>query len=327
MMNFKHILVALMAALPCVAAAQLRFDAPISSAPEASQWSNKGSKVQCILSFVINDFGRADFTVLSGSEHQYNFELVPIQSIRRPSLMRFIDAPNDWSSSGDERVIGRIRLYEGFNPYVGNSVSLRMLSSLRKGHKILMPFTDEHSLPGETIVPTISSLGFNKAFQEFQTCTSGLITTSYRDIALMALVFEDNESVLIPNFQHQLNRQIEYIQNDEAVNRITIRTFAYGHVDDEENMALAKERADALIKQYVDAGISPDIIETEFSYHNTLSPRTEVKTSDLDSRKAIVELSRDEYKVRRDHEIRMPDVGLLEDDLPPEQARVNYVGR
>lgn len=313
MFSIKKTLLVLMIGIPCIVYAQVRFDSPFGVKSE-TQWSNKSSKVQCVLSYAIKDFGRADFTVLSGSEKQYSFELFPLYQINHPAVMRFIEAPNNWQSSGNEKLIGKIDLYKGYNPYVGNTVSLRMLSALNAGKQILMPYTDQQSLPGETIVPAMSSMGFEKPYRDFVTCTNDLIKTSFKDIAMIAVIFEDNSSELIPSFLTNFQRQIEYIKYDEAVNSILIRTFAYGHIDDEENKALAQERADALIKYFADAGINTDMIETEFFFNNSLSPQTEVKTSDMDSRKATIQLGRDEFKVRRDHEIKMPDIGLIEED-------------
>lgn len=304
---FKSTLIAL-ALVPLTSYGQVKYDAALSEKSQ-SNWSVLNSKISCVLSYAIEGFGRGDFVVLSGSKKKHSFELFMQTPLNQASQMRFISAPSDWTPVGDEKLIGRIKIYKGFNPFVGDSVSLRMLTALEKGRQILMPYTNDKTLPNETIVPTISPIGFNEKYNEFLLCTSNLMDISYKDIELLAITFDDASDMLTAPSVTRLLDQIEYIKNDSSVNRISITVFSYGLIDNLENKDLADRRVASLKKYFADAGIKEDIIEVKTLYNNRLSPNTNSTTADIDSRKALIELDRDRYKIKYDYDVDMPDIG------------------
>lgn len=304
---FKSTLIAV-ALLPLSSYGQVKYDTALSEKSQ-SNWSVLSSKISCVLSYAIEGFGRGDFVVLSGSKKTHSFELFMHTPINQASQMRFISAPSDWTPVGDEKLIGRVKIYEGFNPFVGDSVSLRMLTALTKGRQILMPYTNDKTLPNETIVPTISPIGFNNKYNEFLLCTNNLMNLSYKDVKLLAITFDDAADTLTAPSITRLMDQIEYITNDPSVNKISITVFSYGLIDNLENKELADRRVATLKQYFTNAGIKEDIIEVRTLFNNRLSPNTNATTTDIDSRKALIELDRDRYKVKYDYDLEMPDIG------------------
>lgn len=309
MMNIRFCTWALaLLLIPSFASGQIKYAASVNK--DALQlWSTSSSKVACVLSYSIPNYGRADFEVFSGKSRQINFELFPLSQIRENSTMRIVSAPNDWTPIGNEKIIGKIKVYEGFNPFIGNTVSRRMLTALDKGRQILLPYTRPKTIPNETIVPAISPLGFKDKYKEFATCLNNLLDISFDEVGLISLIFNANSEELTPRSILNLKRQVEYVINDPAVMTINIKTFAFGATNDKENEELAKKRAATIEKIFTDGGVNKSLIQSQYVYNNNLSPNTISTVNDLDSRKALIELKRDVNKIRYNNEVEMPDVG------------------
>ncbi len=296
----------IMAALP--ASAQVRFEAPLDQSAH-QLWSVQSSPISCVLSYAFPEYGRADFTLLSGAQRQLSLELFPMIDISTDSQMRALSAPPAWKYGGEEQELGRIKLYNGFNPFFGQTVSWRILSALAKGNQVMLPFTDTKRLEGETVVPVLSPLGFIKPFDEFMRCQHGLLDYGFQDVQMAALHFVPGETTLTPEAMNTVRRQIAYIKLDEAINRIAVRTFAFERQSRDDNLELAKQRAAVLRKLYTDAGIDAAMITEEAMADRQLRSDDLTQAQRYNAARAVVELSRDPYKINRALELPVPDAG------------------
>lgn len=294
--------------------AQVRYEANLGDT-QAKNWSVSSSKISCLLSYNIKDYGRADFTLLSGTKHQLSFELFPIVSVSSNGTMDIISAPPEWRPNGIERNIGEISLYNGFRPFVGNTVSWTMLRELSSGNRILLPYTMDRVTIKETLVPVLSPMGFKTAYDEFNLCSSQLIDVGFSDVELIALMFYEKEERLTLNSRDRLNDLISYALLDPAINKIQISAFGSGNEDDLDNIALAKRRAEAITKTMVEAGISENLIEILTYGDEQLASTGYTSTERQQSSKALIRLFRDPFKVDRRAEVDMPDIGVPENKL------------
>ncbi len=305
-------------ALPINASAHVRYEASISDT-DAKDWSTTSSRISCVLSSRIKDYGRADFVLLSGAQRRLSLELFPSVEISSPSTMRIISAPPEWKPQGVETQIGEIALYRGFRPFIGDSVSWAMLRELHTGQRILFPYLNTHPNYSESIVPVLSPMGFSRPYQEFLDCSAQLLPYGFTDVGFIALMFYETENRLTPSSDARLHNQIEYAKLDPAINKIIISSFGSGHTDNLDNLQLAKERAETISKIFTDSGIDPKLIEIK-TYGDEQLATTGYTISDRQqSSKAIVELQRDPFKVDRRLEVAMPDIGMPEDWVGEEQ--------
>lgn len=291
--------------------AQVRYEASLGDT-EAKNWSVTSSKISCLLSYSIPDYGRADFTLLSGTGRQLSFEMFPIVDVGSNGLMSIVSAPPEWRPQGIERNIGEISLYKGFRPFVGNSVSWTMLRELSGGNRILLPYTIDRVTLKETLVPVLSPMGFQSAYDEFNQCSAQLINVGFSDVELIALMFYEKEERLTLNSRDRLKDLIDYALLDPAINKIQISAFGSGNEDDLDNIALAKKRGEAVTKLMTDAGIDGNIIELITYGDEQLATSGYTSTERQQSSKALVRLFRDPFKVDRRAEVDMPDIGVPE---------------
>ncbi|MGN0901918.1 MAG: hypothetical protein ACI4M9_01410, partial [Succinivibrio sp.] len=138
---------------------QIRYQAPLDSSAK-KLWSNESSRIKCSLIFDIPSYGFANFMTYSGRTLRSALTIHPKLGIGQSSYMRFISTKPEWHSAAHEHLLGRIALYEGFAPYVGPTLSWKILSELSHGNQILMPYTDTKLASGQNIIPSLSPLGF-----------------------------------------------------------------------------------------------------------------------------------------------------------------------
>ncbi len=290
---------------------QIRYSAPMDPQAAKKLWSNETSRITCRLIFDIPSYGFANFMTYGGRDLRSAMTLHPKLGIGQASSMRFIAAKPDWNSSGAERLLGKIDLYAGFNPYIGPTLSWKLLSELDHGNQILMPYTDKKLASGENIVPTLNPMGFKEAYKKYLSCQEQLIRVNYNDIRMMPLVFKYQSTELTAKSQDMLNEQVEYLKYDKSIIKISIRAYAYDMSKAQDNINLAKDRADALKKAYTDIGIKEDIIEIVPFNALTLNTKDEnpISNEAATSRNALISLERDNAMINKDMEVNIPDVG------------------
>lgn len=291
---------------------QIRYDQPISQ--YTSYWSGSASKVSCVLSYAIDGYGRADFTMLSGPQKRLSLELFPLVGIGQKAQMRVISAPPAWRHGGEELELGRIDIFPGFNPFLGDSVSWRVLTSLDQGLEILFPFADKKRYPRDTVVPVISPMGFQQEFSKFQECSAQLLDVAYGDVAMNAYLFKENTLDLQPLSRAALDKQILYLTNDKSINNISILAFAFERGSNEANQALAMQRANFLKQEFVNAGFNADNISTQT--YDDAGSSTVLKEDRVFGARAIVRLYRDDTLIDPNREALMPDIGMPGAKLP-----------
>lgn len=314
-------LIVLISLTGSVSVAQMRFSQSISS--HETQWSGTSSKVSCVLSYAITDYGRADFVMLSGVKKRLSLEIFPQVPLASRSSMRIVAAPPAWRHGGEERELGRIDLYKSFNPFVGDSVAWRALTALDEGMEILLPYRDRLRYPTQLVVPALSPIAFNAAYQDFLKCTGELIDIAFEDVSMNAVLFRENGTELLPVSRRDLDAQILYLQNDKAVNHVDILAFAYERATREENQALANERATALKQLFMNAGV-PEAQITTRTYEDVHEAGSAVMPEERRySARAVITLGRDVTLIDPVREAQMPDVGMPGASLPAAVDELN----
>ena len=131
--------------------AQIRYTSSIDPATK-NLWSNNSNKMICSLIYDIPQYGYANFMTYSGKSLKTALMIYPKLGIGQSSTMRFIASKPDWHASSIEELLGKIALYPGFKPYVGPTLSWKILANLDRGNQIMMPYTDDKLAKGENII-------------------------------------------------------------------------------------------------------------------------------------------------------------------------------
>lgn len=295
---------------------QIRYQASMD--PGAKKlWSNQGNKLSCSLIFDIPAYGYANFMTYSGRILHSAMMLYPKLGIGQSSVMRFISTKPEWHSSSAETLLGKIDLFTGFDPYVGPTLHWKLLAELDHGNQILMPYTDNKLAAGQNIIPSISPLGFKEAYKKYLGCQEKLLRVNFSDIRLLPLVFKYQSDSLTAKSLALLKEQIEYINADQSISKITIRAYAYDLEQNIDNTNMAKDRAESIKNFYTESGIDEKIIE--IVPFNTLTLNTKesnpIANEAVTARNALISLERDIAKINKDMEVIVPDVGAQTGDF------------
>lgn len=297
--------------LTCLCAfAQLRYEQPIGD--HESMWSFKGSKLECVLSYSISDYGRADFVRYSGSTKPLSVELFPKREITDYTTLRFIAGGPAWRGDLSEKQVGAIKLFTGFNPWAGEIVATRLLTYLEQGYMIYMPYSGAAHTNNQLIVPTLSPIGFKGPFQEFLDCSDNLINLNFEAVQLKALLFKRGTTELIPVSEGEFQDQLTYLGIDDSIAFIDVSAFASDSSSNEQNLELARQRAEAIRQRLIDAGVSEEIIHTRSYGSSQATSSTLIDSERSHSARAIVRMERDGSLADYSREINLPQVGVEE---------------
>lgn len=292
------------------AGAQIRYEGPLDESAQ-KLWTSRDSKLSCVLQYDIPDYGYASFTAFAGREHKNFMRVYPKLGITSNSLMRFIAARPEWRAGGREELLGQIKLYAGFPPYAGPTLTWKVLESLNAGEQVYMPYTSEILASGQNIIPVLSPLGFKTQYRKYINCQQQLLAVSYEDVQLLPLIFNFQAATLTGRSEERLLQQIEYIKEDPAVSGIVISAFAYDMKLKADNISLAQDRSEVLKKYYTDAGLEEKMIDVRPFDVMTLPNDAESRpvNEEPSARNALITLKRNSAKINREMEIATPDVG------------------
>ncbi|HAH70856.1 MAG TPA: hypothetical protein DCL74_03795, partial [Succinivibrionaceae bacterium] len=151
-------------------------------------------------------------------------------------------------------------------------------------------------------------------YSKFVACQQQLLRVSFNDVQLLPLVFAFQSDKLTSKSERSLKEQLEYLQQDKSINHIVIRTFSYDMNSKDDCIAMAKKRADAIKKYYLDAGFKDE--DVELKQFNALTVQAFVEGQEANqeptARNGLVQLSRDESDPRGLRDLDLPDVGAGE---------------
>lgn len=311
--NFFKLALIVSCVLTCnFAFARIEFATPISK-DAAKMWTTSNSPLKCILSYSFTDIGSADFVTYAGRDLNktglfLNFKL----GVLRNTKMRVIANRPEWQSGNQEEFLGEVKMYKGFAPFIGPSLTWEILTNLNRGRQILLPFEGLRSINSQLIIPVISPLGFKAKMRDFQNCTSKLLRVNFNDLKLLPLIFEYQSTEFDKQTKSYLDNLILYVKADNSVNKIEIKAFSEDMDSKQGNLDLASKRVDYVAKYLEDNGIDKKIIVKKELNPLTLSKDSSYvrERRDIQFRKGLVTLGRNQDLVDPNLELdAFPDVG------------------
>ena len=228
---------------------------------EKVQWTVAGDQFECRLSQQIDGYGEAMFLRRAGERPV--FELSASSDLMRPGPAQVFNTAPPWRPELRPQVVGAGTVASGTKalqlPY---QQAGQMLAGLSAG---LQPTIQRSSLSDAgPITVVVSSVGYRQAWDEFQTCASGLLPMNIEQVSRSAIGFPSGGVELDPQAQRMLEVALAYIEADPAVSRIQLDGHSDNVGDRLRNRELSRQRVLAVQAYLAERGVDPAMITTRF---------------------------------------------------------------
>lgn len=228
---------------------------------ENVQWAVSGDQFECRLSQQVDGYGEAMFVRRAGERPV--FQLSAWSNLMRPGPAQlFNDAP-PWRPGTAAQVLGSGTVSNGPTvlqlPY---QQAGQMLAGLSAG---LQPTIQRSSISdaGQVTI-VVSSIGYRQAWNEFQTCASGLLPMNIDQISRSAIGFPTGGAVLDVEARQMLDVALAYIEADPEISRIQLDGHSDNIGDRLSNRELSRQRVLAVQAYLTERGVDEALIGTRF---------------------------------------------------------------
>ncbi|WP_285259542.1 flagellar protein MotY [Halopseudomonas bauzanensis] len=228
---------------------------------ENVEWTVEGDKFECRLSQNVDGYGEAMFVRRAGERPV--FELSAWSNLMRPGPAQlFNDAP-PWRPGTTAQVLGSGTINDGPTvlrlPY---QQAGQMLAGLSAG---LQPTIQRGSISDAgQIRVVVSSVGYRQAWDEFQTCASGLLPMNIDQISRSAIGFPSGGAELDARARQMLDVALAYIEADPEVSRIQLDGHSDASGDRLLNRELSRQRVLAVQRYLVSHGVDEGLFVNRF---------------------------------------------------------------
>lgn len=228
---------------------------------ENVRWAVDGDKFECRLSQQVDGYGEAMFVRRAGERPV--FQLSAWSDLMRPGPARlFNDAP-PWRPGTAAQVLGSGTVSAGPTvlqlPY---QQAGQMLAGLSAG---LQPTIQRSSISDAgQITVVVSSVGYRQAWEDFQSCSNGLLPMNIDQISRSAIGFPAGGAALDAEGRRKLDVALAYIEADADISRIQLDGHSDNTGDRLSNRELSRQRVLAIQAYLVERGVDEALISTRF---------------------------------------------------------------
>ncbi len=229
-----------------------------------AQWILNASPIRCRLTHDIPKYGVAKFTSDASRKANMNFDL----SLRHFKPVKIAEAvlssePPLWKHDKPAREMGKVMLFPGATPVnIKNQNAWSLLTQLEQG--MFPTFAYDSWLDNQDkISVSLSAVNFQPVYEEFLDCVANLLPYSFDDIAETFIYFEFDRSDFTRETRESLGKIGAWLAIDKTMELVLL----VGHTDNKGkrryNLKLGKQRAEAVKKFFVNAGIPTKKIKTQ----------------------------------------------------------------
>jgi outer membrane protein OmpA-like peptidoglycan-associated protein len=249
-------LTALFTAMPAISANK-QYNASLDN----SQWYlSSSTPIQCTLEHPIPRYGQANFEAKASKKINLDFRLDSNREFPTTELVQLKSVPPQWKPGSAPELIDKVKFYQQYDGYVTKQSAWRMLNELERGQYPTFYFHDWYN-NNQVISVGLSSINFNKSYDEFNNCIAHLLPYNFDDISYSILRYEKNGSLLTNYSKQRLKMIGEYIKHDQTINVVLIAGYSDSYGGKYANQVLSEERANS-IKEYLSKlGFSDDKIQ------------------------------------------------------------------
>ena len=215
-----------------------------------SQWYlSSSTPIQCTLEHPIPRYGQANFEVKASKRINLDFKLDSNREIPTTESVQLKSVPPQWRPGSSPELIDTITFYQQYDGYVTKQSAWRMLNELERGQYPTFYYHDWYN-NNQIVSVGLSSINFNKSYDEFNNCISQLLPYNFEDISYSILRYKKDGSLLTAYSKKRLKMIGEYIKHDDSINVILISSYSDSYGGEYTNQVLSEERANS-IKEYL----------------------------------------------------------------------------
>lgn len=215
-----------------------------------SQWYvSTATPIQCTLEHPIPRYGQANFEVKASKKVNLDFTLHSRQALPKTRTATLKSVPPQWLPGRGAEDIDSVKFHQQFDGYVTRQSAWRMLNELESGQYPTFYFQDWYNNDQITSVG-LSSVNFNKGYNEFNNCIDQLLPYDFDDIAHSILKYNKNGIKLTKFSKKRLKMIGDYIKHDKTISVILVSGYSDSYGGRYPNLKLSEKRA-ASVKEYL----------------------------------------------------------------------------
>ena len=215
-----------------------------------SQWYlSSSSPIQCTLEHPIPRYGQANFEAKASKKINLDFKLNSFREMPTTESVQLKSVPPQWRPGSAPELIDTVKFYQQYDGYVTKQSAWRMLNELERGQYPTFYYHDWYN-NDQVVSVGLSSINFNKSYDEFNNCISQLLPYNFEDISYSILRYKKDGSLLTTFSKKRLKMIGEYIKYDDNINVILISGYSDSYGGEYTNKKLSEQRANS-VKEYL----------------------------------------------------------------------------
>lgn len=219
-----------------------------------SQWRTSSSRLSCVLSHEIPQYGRAVFTQAAGGALQLSVEVK--RKPQQVGVARLISAAPSWRHGARERDLGQVDYTVASAPFrlVGD-IPRRVLNELEQGMYPTLSYPDWADGRDEVQV-ALSAVNLRRELGEFLDCLAGMVPFSFDTVRYSSFSYAEGEIELGSAEKARLDEVATYLLADTAVERVTIGSYTDNRGYRSANRQVSRRRAERVRDYLIARGVS-----------------------------------------------------------------------
>jgi len=211
---------------------------------------SSATPIQCTLAHPIPRYGQAHFEAKANKKISLDFVLHSKQAMPKTRMVTLKSVPPGWRPGNSVQQIDTVKFHQQFDGYVTRQSAWLMLNELESGQYPTFYFEDWYNKDQITSVG-LSSVNFNKSYNEFNDCIDNLLPYNFDDIAYSILKYDKNGVSLTPFSKKRLKMIGDYIKYDENISVILVSGYSDSYGGRYHNQQLSEQRATS-VKEYLE---------------------------------------------------------------------------
>lgn len=222
---------------------------------ESSQWQvQQKTRLECILSHQIPNYGVARFSSKADREMNMSFELDMLRLPDTYGLAEVRSVAPKWHPGNADHVLAQMPLYKQFNPDLPKKMAWTMLTELEQGMSPTFYYNDWYN-QRDKISVGLSTARFQQAYAKFVSCVGNLLDFNFDDIKYTVLNYQLNSDKLTKASQRRLSMITQYLTLDPELELVLIDGFTDSYGGRWPNLKLSERRANKIKDYFVKSGI------------------------------------------------------------------------
>lgn len=229
---------------------------------EEVDWTVAGDQFECRMAQPVSGYGQAVFVRRAGERPV--FQLEATSNLMQPGQAQLFNDPPPWRHNMRASVLGQAMVEDGpIVLRVSQQQAGQMLAGLASGmHPTIQRAAWASAV--ESIRVVVSSVGYQQAWTEFQTCASGLLPLNFDQVSRSVVSFASGGTTLTASGKALLDTALVYIKADEDIGVIQLDGHSDNLGDRLANRELSRQRALAVRDYLMEQGVQEALFALRF---------------------------------------------------------------